>query len=91
MGWISTLGCIVCGSKPVEVAHVGERAFGRKCSDRHTLPLCTYHHLDTKLGHHGAIGRNFWQYWRVDRDDAIRGLNTMYALMTSAFPSPDVY
>jgi hypothetical protein len=32
-------------SLAIEADHAGVRPAGRKCSDRETIPLCSYHHI----------------------------------------------
>lgn len=82
--WIATLPCLVCGARPAEVAHIGERAFGQKCSDRETAPLCAYHHRDGKLGHHGAIGREFWVHWSLpEPGEIVAELLALYARLSA--------
>ncbi len=61
-----------------EVAHIGERGLGQKCSDRQTMPLCNEHHQSGKDAHHGPIGRGFWAHHGLDRDAVIRQLNEAY-------------
>jgi hypothetical protein len=76
--WIRTLPCLVCGRRPSEAAHLAARAFGQKCSDRETGPLCAWDHRLGPHSHH-ALGRTFWQHYRIDRARLIRGLNKSYA------------
>lgn len=49
-----------------EAAHVGQRGFGQKCSDRETIPLCGHCH---RTGPHALhrLGKNFWSFHGIDR------------------------
>lgn len=60
-----------------EVAHVGERGLGQKCSDRETVPLCAEHHRTGPHAHH-VLGKNFWDCHGLDRDAIIAKLNEQY-------------
>jgi hypothetical protein len=60
--WIRSLPCLICGRRPSEAAHLAARAFGQKCSDRETGPLCAWDHRLGPHSHH-ALGRKFWQHW----------------------------
>jgi len=78
MAWIRTLPCICCGSRLfVEAAHVGDRAFGQKCPDTETLPLCRKHHRLGPQSHH-HLGKRFWLVWNLNRDHLIARLNANY-------------
>ena len=74
--WIRTLPCAVCWQwqirrlEPSEVAHVGSRGLGQKCSDTETIPLCPHHHRTGPLSVH-ALGKKFWTYWKLDRHKLI--------------------
>lgn len=48
---VKTLQCFGAGMGTpcggvVEADHAGLRGLGQKCSDRETIPLCTYHHRE---------------------------------------------
>jgi hypothetical protein len=61
-----------------EAAHVGRRAYGRKCPDRQAMPLCgDAHHREGFHSHH-RMGRYFWAHHNLDRDSIIRQLNERY-------------
>lgn len=62
---------------PTECAHVGVRGLGQKCPDRQTVPLCAEHHRTGKSAHH-VLGRNFWTFHGLDRDQLIRQLNSIF-------------
>ena len=77
LGWIRSLPCLLCGRRPSEAAHLGARAFGQKCSDRETGPLCAWDHRLGPQSHH-ALGRRFWLHHGIDRDKLIRDLEESY-------------
>lgn len=81
MAWIASLPCAVCGRQPVEVAHVGTRGFGQKCSDLETAPLCIAHHREGRESHH-RLGKCFWDFHRIDRAELSARLQRAYARMT---------
>lgn len=72
---IRQLPCIICGTHPVEAAHVrigsrkhGKRptGLGEKPDDRWTIPLCARHHrLDPEAQHSGYELR-FWDDYEID-------------------------
>ena len=77
LAWIRSLPCLICGSRRSEAAHLGARAFGQKCSDRETGPLCAWdHRLGPRAQH--ALGRMFWQHHGIDPARLIRELNDAY-------------
>lgn len=66
---VSQLGCILCGVRPVQVAHIRMRApgkpnpgMGQKPSDRYVVPLCYTHHTEQ----HSMGERRFWELKGVD-------------------------
>src|SRR5690348_3116924 len=77
MAWIRSLPCLICGRRISEAAHLGTRAFGQKCTDRETGPLCAWDHRLGPQSHH-VLGRRFWQHHRIDRAKLIRELNESY-------------
>lgn len=78
MLWIKTHPCICCGSRRmIEAAHVGDRAFGQKCPDDETVPLCIEDHTQGKRSHH-KMGRSFWVFWCIDRDKLIADFKEKY-------------
>lgn len=61
-----------------EAAHVGERGLSQKCSDRETIPLCGIeHHREGKYSNH-KLGKKFWEYWKLDRDELVTELQQAY-------------
>ena len=72
LAYIRQLPCMVCGSRPVEAAHVRrgtDGGTGTKPSDRYSLPLCRPHH-DAQHAH-GEL--TFWAHYRIDPvDQALR-------------------
>ena len=77
LAWIRSLPCLICGSGPAEAAHLAARAFGQKCSDRETGPLCAWDHRLGPHSHH-VLGRMFWKHHGIDRTRLIRELNESY-------------
>ncbi len=80
MAWISTLHCIVCGRcqmHPTEVAHVGVRGIGQKCSDRETLPICERHHQTGRYALH-KLGKHFWALHGLDKMELIAKYQEAY-------------
>jgi hypothetical protein len=62
---------------PVEVAHVGDRGLGAKCSDRETIPLCAQHHREGSDAVH-RLGKNFWSHHGIDRDQLVAQLQRRF-------------
>lgn len=83
LAFIASLRCAVCAlirapqTTRTEVAHVGERGLGQKCSDRETAPLCCYHHRIGKYAHH-KLGKKFWEHWKLDKAILIEELNNAF-------------
>ncbi len=75
--FVASLHCAVCCAFPVEVAHVGERGLGQKCSDRETIPLCALHHRVSSMSHH-SMGKKFWDAWGLHRDRIVASIQRMY-------------
>ena len=79
LAWIRMNSCAVCWQwklrpardRNIEAAHVGKRGLGQKCSDRETIPLCIWHHRTGPHSHH-ALGKRFWNFWKLDRIETIR-------------------
>lgn len=42
--WIRSLGCVFCGKRPSENAHVRGGGAGRKAASRFIVPACHVHH-----------------------------------------------
>lgn len=93
-GFIANLPCMVCvkgatergipQASHTEVAHVGTRGLGQKCSDRETIPLCAHHHRTLKTAIH-VIGRpEFERVHGVNIEAEILRLNEAYEQETSA-------
>lgn len=74
--FIAEQPCFVCFSwglrqtSRTEVAHLGPRGLGQKCSDRETGPLCGEHHRTGPCSHH-RLGVKFWDYFGLRRDETI--------------------
>jgi hypothetical protein len=76
--WLRSQTCIVCASgRYVEAAHVGPRGLGQKCPDRQAVPLCREHHRTGKTAHH-VLGKAFWQYHGLSREEVIADLVRRY-------------
>ena len=69
--WVSTLPCVVCGIRPVQVAHIrmaylplGKRSTGmqEKADDSWTVPLCIPHHAEQ----HSMAEEAFWAIHKID-------------------------
>jgi hypothetical protein len=76
--WLRAQACIVCASgRYVEAAHVGARGLGQTCPDRQAVPLCREHHRTGKAAHH-VLGKAFWGYHGISREEVIAGLVTRY-------------
>lgn len=42
--WLRERGCLACGQRPVELAHVENGGMGRKANADRLVPLCATHH-----------------------------------------------
>jgi hypothetical protein len=88
LAWLRSLPCIVCAKwrlprlrfNPIEAAHVGERGIGQKCPDRQAAPLCVEHYRTGRYSHH-ALGKRFWDFWKLDRHELIADLNAEFERM----------
>lgn len=88
--WIRSLKCVICEMygyeqlSPTEAAHVGVRGLRQKCSDRETLPMCgELHHRLGKASHH-VLGKLFFIFWGIDRDELIQAHNAAFDLLEAA-------
>lgn len=43
---LDQIGCIICGTVPVEIAHVKSGGVGRKADYTHTVGMCPTHHRE---------------------------------------------
>ena len=83
LDWIRTLPCVIClRDYPIqlgatEAAHIGQRGFAQKSSDRETIPLCGRHHRWGKDAHH-VLGKHFFERHGLNREELIRSLNAAY-------------
>jgi len=60
---VAAMGCIICGG-PAEVHHVRTGNQGR--DDARVVPLCPFHHRDSRMGFHGlGSERAFYNEWGV--------------------------
>jgi hypothetical protein len=60
-----------------EAAHVGTRGLSQKSLDRQAIPLCIEHHRTGKASAH-VLGKKFWTFWGIDKDELIAELNNRY-------------
>lgn len=82
MLWIKTNPCMCCGVKRgIEAAHCGDRAYGQKCDDRETLPLCKEDHTEGKHSHH-KDAKNFWEFWEINREEMFKKYQDEYRRQT---------
>jgi hypothetical protein len=59
--FVAAQPCLVCGRTPSDPHHIkfaGQRAMGRKVSDRFTVPICRLHHREL---HRRGNERAWWQ------------------------------
>jgi hypothetical protein len=64
--FVAAQPCLVCGRTPSDPHHIkfaGQRAMGRKVSDRFTVPICRLHHREL---HRRGNERAWWQARRID-------------------------
>lgn len=60
-----------------EFAHLGDRGLGQLCPDREGGPLCGEHHRTGPEAAH-VLGRNFFLYHGVDREELFALLLLLY-------------
>lgn len=88
LAWLHTLACSVVGCAQrlgpeyfdrgiIEAAHVGRRGLSQKCPDREAIPLCRLHHRTGMSSHH-QLGKLFWLFHGLDREQLIEELNRRY-------------
>jgi hypothetical protein len=86
LDWIRTLPCSVpgCRRRNIEAHHAGDHGMSQLPPDRTAIPLCGFvgHH---NFGKHSAhvLGRRFWAFHGIDRDDLIAHLNRKYDKLTA--------
>jgi hypothetical protein len=64
--FVTSQPCLVCGRTPSDAHHIkfaGQRAMGRKTSDRFTVPICRLHHREL---HRRGNERVWWQTQKID-------------------------
>jgi hypothetical protein len=66
---------VQCGR--TEVAHVGLRGLGQRCKDRDAMPLGSGHHRTLKDAAH-VLGKKFWAYHGIDKNEALEMLRRIY-------------
>lgn len=71
---VASMGCILCrhldlGETPATLHHVREgQGMSQRASDWLVVPLCRFHHVDPKMGIHGA---EFYQRFKMDELDLL--------------------
>jgi hypothetical protein len=73
-----------CKSRFQEAAHTGDRALGRKASDRRAIPLCPYHHRTGPKSFHTLGRRAFEAFHSLDIEALIKELNDWYEMETKS-------
>jgi hypothetical protein len=91
--WIRKQRCAVpgCGVRRLppfrnplmDVAHVGVRGIGQKCSGWEVIPLCRKHHRRGFPVSHHTLGKRFWKVHNLDRVQSIRVLRERYFGLTA--------
>ncbi len=64
--FVAAQPCLVCGRNPSDPHHIkfaGQRAMGRKVSDRFTVPICRLHHREL---HRRGNECGWWQTRGID-------------------------
>jgi hypothetical protein len=64
--FVSTQPCLVCGRTPSDAHHIkfaGQRAMGRKVSDKFTVPICRLHHREL---HRRGNEPTWWENQGID-------------------------
>lgn len=65
---IKAMGCLICGGMPVDAHHV--RTGLRARDDARIVPLCRFHHQDSRMGFHGlGSERAFYQEYGISLVD----------------------
>ena len=81
--FIAGFPCMIClrvgliQASRTEVAHVGDRGLGQKCSDFETIPLCNAHHTSGAFAIHRA-GKWFWEHFGIDKSETIAQYRRIY-------------
>ncbi|MGN7931187.1 hypothetical protein [Sphingopyxis sp. 22461] len=61
---VKGMGCLICGYSPVDAHHV--RTGLQTKNDARIVPLCRFHHQDSRMGFHGlGSERAFYQEYGV--------------------------
>lgn len=77
--WLKRQPCVVCGRTPCDPAHVGLRGLGMRCPDREAISLCAGHHRrDGWPDSQHRLGRRFFEYHGLNRNEIIAELNRRY-------------
>ena len=93
--WIREQPCAVpgCGVRRLppfrnplmDVAHVGVRGIGQKCSGWEVIPLCRKHHRRGYPQSHHTLGKRFWSFNGLEREQSIRHYKALYFLASPGF------
>jgi hypothetical protein len=65
-----------CGGR-IHAHHSGDHGFSQRAPDSTAIPLCEAHH---QAGPHAVhrLGKRFYQFHGIDRDELIAGLNRKF-------------
>jgi len=85
LAWLHSLQCLCFGLRedsPCEgriiAHHAGDRGLMQRPPDRTALPFCERHGgRDHKHGAH-VLGRRFWEFFGLDKNECIATLNAAY-------------
>lgn len=88
LAWVASQQCIVCESQhKLQLSrsyahHAGQRGLGRRADDRTAIPLCWRHHDRLSSISIHALGKRFWEVYRLERGAVIAELQTRYEIET---------
>lgn len=83
LAWIRTLPCELfpCLADPckgvTEAHHASDHGFAQRAPDKTAIPLCSRHHRESTIAVH-IMGKRFWAFHNLDRDEIIKELNERY-------------
>lgn len=85
LAWLHTRECaaLFCRREspckgPITAHHAGDHGFGQKPPDSTAIPLCDAHHQNGPHAIHGKLGKNWWAFFRLDRDLLIADLQAEF-------------
>lgn len=88
--WIASLNCIVPGCTSVnlhkwtaagawtEAAHTGPHGISQKASDYSCVPICHWHHLESRDSYHKLGERKFEAHHRISIKEIVKVLRARY-------------